>query len=363
MKKKEYWYWLCNIKGIRAGIIKRLLAEFSSSEEIHRLGREVLSHKYYLKEEEASLLFDKKHEEACKRGWDELQKNHISFLTIEDEEYPQKLREVYNSPLVLYVKGCLPRKERKCLAIVGARDCSIYGRETAQYFGRELSKGGIGIVSGLARGIDGYAHKGALEGGGDTYGVLGCGINVCYPPEHKWLYDRIEKAGGILSEYGPGVKPLKVNFPARNRIISGLCDGILVVEARERSGSLITVEHGLEQGKDVFAIPGRISDPLSKGCNRLIKAGAIPITEPSDIFYYYGVNYKDFSCCVKKNENILEKEEEMVYSKLCLEPKHIGQIVEESGLSMCMTMEKLVSLDLKGYIKQPVKNYYIRSFS
>lgn len=361
MISQEYCYWLCNIKGIRREILKKLLMAFSSREEIHRAGKKELLHKFNLTEREAGLLFDNQYQERAGRELEEIKKHNISFLTIKEEEYPEKLKNIYDSPLLLYRKGKLPKEGKISIAIVGARDCSAYGREAAEYFGRELSRQGIQVISGLARGIDGWAHRGALKGGGETFGVLGCGINLCYPPEHKGLYEAMAAKGGILTEYGLDIKPYPGNFPVRNRIISGLSDGILVVEAREKSGSLITVEYALEQGKDVFVIPGRLCDALSRGCNRLLKAGAVPVTEPCDIFYYYGVDCKDFSRFVKKNENILEKEEEMVYSRLCLEPKHVSLIIEESGLSMQKVMEKLVSLDLKGYIKQPVKNYYIRS--
>lgn len=289
-----------------------------------------------------------------------MQKQNISYISEKNQAYPEKLRHIYKPPKGLHVRGSLPGADCLAIAVIGARECSFYGKETAFYFARELARSGVLIISGLARGIDAAAHRGALDGGGETYGVLGCGIDICYPKENAELYAQVEKRGGILSEYGLGEPPLAGYFPLRNRIISGLSEGILVIEARERSGSLITVEHGLEQGKDIFVLPGRICDDLSKGCNRLLKAGAIPVTEPSDILQYYGLSADKSSRQLKKNNNLLEKEEKMVYSKVCLVPKHINQVAEECGLPVLEVMQNLISLELKGYIKQPFKGYYIK---
>ncbi len=285
----------------------------------------------------------------------------FQYISQENNAYPEKLRHIYKPPKALYVRGGFPEESKLCIAIIGARNCSTYGKETAYYFARELAKNGAEIVSGLARGIDGAAHKGALACGKKTYGVLGCGIDVCYPKEHARMYEEMEKEGGIISEYGLGIAPLAGYFPMRNRIISGLSNGILIIEARERSGSLITVEYGLEQGKDIFVLPGRICDELSRGCNRLLKAGAIPVTEPSDILEYYGVAVDKRGVATKKNNNLLEKHEEVVYSNLCLVPKHLNQVVVECNLPAATVMQSLILLEIKGYIKQPTKSYYIKT--
>ncbi|MFA9463848.1 MAG: DNA-processing protein DprA [Velocimicrobium sp.] len=287
-------------------------------------------------------------------------KENIQYITIENEAYPERLRHIYKPPKALYVRGNLPEQAGIGLAIVGARNCSAYGKEIAFHFAKELARNGIEVISGVARGIDGAAHKGALACKGRTYGVLGCGIDVYYPKEHAKLYEQIELEGGIISEYGIGVAPLAGYFPMRNRIISGLANGILVIEARAKSGSLITVEYGLEQGKDIFVIPGRIFDELSKGCNRLLKAGAIPVTEPVDILEYYGIEQCKNVDGKKKNNNLLEKQEKIVYSRLCLVPKHLNQVVAECQIPIADVMQSLISLERKGYIKQPLKCYYIK---
>ena len=207
----------------------------------------------------------------------------IKTITIGDEAYPENLMHIYGKPQTLYVLGNEKLLDAQSIAIIGCRKASKYGLRNAYEFGYELAKKGICVVSGFARGIDSYAHKGALAAKGATIAVLGCGLDVVYPPENVDLYKQIVmNNGAIITEYPLGSRPEKHHFPARNRIISGLSDGVLVVEAKERSGTLITVEYALEQGKNVYAIPGNITSQNSYGTNELIKEGAIPITKIED---------------------------------------------------------------------------------
>jgi len=207
----------------------------------------------------------------------------IEIIKIGDEDYPEKLTNIYRPPSKLYVIGNTKILNQNGIAIIGCRKCSEYGAYNAYKFGYELGKKDINIISGFARGIDTYSHKGAINAGGKTIAVLGSGLDVIYPPENKELYKEIIDTGGaIISEYSLGSKPEKYHFPARNRIISGLSDGVLVVEAKRKSGTLITVDYALEQGKDIYAIPGNISNENSYGTNELIKEGAIPITSVDD---------------------------------------------------------------------------------
>lgn len=207
----------------------------------------------------------------------------IKTITIGDEAYPESLKHIYGKPQTLYVLGNEKLLNAHSIAIIGCRKASSYGLKNAYKFGYELAKKGICVISGLARGIDTYAHKGALAAKGTTIAVLGCGLDVVYPPENMDLYKQIVMSGGaIITEYPLGSRPEKHHFPARNRIISGLSDGVLVVEAKKRSGTLITVEHALDQGKNVYAIPGNITSENSYGTNELIKEGAIPITKIED---------------------------------------------------------------------------------
>ncbi|MBD5506552.1 MAG: DNA-protecting protein DprA [Lachnospiraceae bacterium] len=214
--------------------------------------------------------------------YERMREKGIFLVTEEEPQFPERLSQIPDRPYVLYYAGKLPQREKKAVALIGARDCTSYGRYMAEQFGASFAKAGVQVISGMARGIDGIGQSAALREGGYSLGVLGCGVDFCYPRENKELYERLLADGGICSEYPPGTEPKAFLFPPRNRIISGLCDAILVVEAREKSGTLITVDMALEQGRDVYALPGRATDPLSGGCNRLIRQGAGIVTTPED---------------------------------------------------------------------------------
>lgn len=198
----------------------------------------------------------------------------IRKITRAMAEYPGRLREIPDPPACLYVKGRLPDDWRPSAAVIGARDCSAYGKSVALRLGKRLGEAGVQVVSGMARGIDGFSQEAALDAGGTSFGVLGCGVDICYPARNRGLYEKLCAGGGIVSEYEPGTPPKAWHFPPRNRIVSGLADVVIVVEARAKSGTLITVDMALEQGKEVYAVPGRVTDSLSVGCNQLIKLGA-----------------------------------------------------------------------------------------
>ncbi len=219
-----------------------------------------------------------------------LNTNKIKTIKLEDEFYPEKLRNIYAPPKMLYVLGNEKLLQQKSIAIVGCRDCTKYGIENAYKFGYELATSNICVISGLAKGIDAYAHLGAVRAKGKTIAVLGSGLDVIYPPENAELYKEIiMNNGAIITEYPLGSKPEKYHFPERNRIISGLSDGVLVIEAKKKSGTMITVDFALEQGREVYAIPGNISSESSYGTNELIKEGAIPVTNVNDIILnHYG---------------------------------------------------------------------------
>ena len=229
------------------------------------------------------------------------------------------------------------------MAIVGARECSPYGRQLTKEFAKKLASAGAQIISGMAKGIDGAGQIGALEEGGDSYGVLGCGVDVCYPREHIELYTELERKGGILSEQPIGTKPLPQFFPARNRIISGLSDIVLVMEAKERSGSLITADMALEQGKDIYALPGPINSQLSRGCNRLIKQGAGILLSPEDLLEELSFVCEEKVKKLTENKIALESPENLVYSCLDLYPKNLNELADLTGLTIPALMDVLVS--------------------
>lgn len=211
------------------------------------------------------------------------QKKDITFVTPFETTYPEKLRNIPDAPAGLYVRGKLPVEGEMTVAVIGARDCSDYGKYVAGELGTFLGGNGVTVVSGMARGIDGISQWAALEAGGTSIGVLGCGVDICYPASNKDLFDRLLEQGTIFSEYPPGTPPRAMNFPARNRIVSGLADAVVVIEARSKSGTLITVDMALEQGREVFVVPGRITDRLSDGCNRLIRQGAGVMLSPEEM--------------------------------------------------------------------------------
>lgn len=358
-EEKEYLYWLCHVPTLGAVTIKRLYEYVGSykgifnieGKELHRLG--------LLKPSSVSAFEEsKKGKEACDREFDGLIRQNIEFVTPHDAWYPARLYKIYDYPMGIFYKGKLPEEARPTVAVIGARNCTSYGRQMASYLAKELASCGIQIISGLANGIDGAGHLGALEGKGDTYGVLGCGINICYPKENYDLFERIKRRGGILTEFIPNEAPRPCNFPMRNRIISGLSDAILVIEAREKSGSLITANLGLDQGKEIFALPGRVTDPLSAGCNRLISEGAGVILSPDSVLEYFNLHNGKILRVHEKNKNGLAKKEKMVYSCLDLQPKNLEEIVSLSGLSVSECMEALLELELSGLIMQTSHQYY-----
>ena len=276
------------------------------------------------------------------------------------DSYPEQLRNIVDAPYSLYVKGKLPDFSKKRVAIVGARMCSDYGKTMAERIAEKLACCGAEVISGMARGIDAYGHIGALKAGGDTFAVLGCGVNVCYPRTNQKLYESILAQGGIISEYPPDTEPIAQLFPARNRIISAFSDVVVVVEAKERSGSLITADFALEQGKDIYAVPGRSTDALSQGCNNLIRQGAGILNSVEDFA-------KDLELCMKVdavqesfNKLLLEKDESLVYACLSLRPKSMEDLLKKTGFPMPQLADILQRLIQKDFITESFKNYYIR---
>lgn len=368
MKEEHYWYWINNVYGIGRTTVGRLLEEYGNLKEVYNESDIMISH--FLKMNNCRLSMDEysysKNENNIIYSYERLARKGIRFIYYGCSDYPEKLYNIPDPPYGLYYKGSLPDENKPAIAIIGARNSTHYGREMARLFGRELAKAGVTVISGLARGIDGMAHRGAVEAGRYTLGVLGSGIDVVYPEENYDLFMEMEKTGGIISESNIGIKPAAGLFPQRNRIISGMSDGILVIEAKEKSGTFITVDQGLEQGKEIFALPGRVMDATSKGCNNLIKLGAHFVTDVSDILeVLYGTimeaKEKESKHQIWNPEyvkNLLAPTEKMVYSVLSVEPKYIDDIIRETRLSpveACMYINKL-SVD--GYIDEPVRNFY-----
>ena len=285
MEKRSYQLYLAELAQVMPQAVRHLLNEFGSAERIWTLKDAEIDRIGYLKDKQKEEL-----KQAKKRGLpegrvEEMEKKQIRCICIEEEGYPSRLAQLPDAPYMLFYKGRLPAEEQRMVAVIGARRCSDYGRRAADYFGRELAKAGVPVISGLAVGIDGLSQSACVEEGGISYGVMGSGVDIVYPAGNRQLYRDIQGKGGVLSEYLPGTPASAWHFPQRNRIISGLADLVLVVEARDKSGTLITVEYALQQGREVFAVPGRVGDNLSLGCNRLIRDGAGIATCAEDLVF------------------------------------------------------------------------------
>jgi DNA processing protein len=284
-----------------------------------------------------------------------VKKYGLKIFTQEDKEYPENLKNIPDPPIVLYVKGELREEDKFSIAIVGSRRASFYGLENAQRFARDLSQNGFTIVSGMARGIDTYAHRGALKQGGRTIAIMGSGFNHIYPNENKGLADQIAQNGAVVSEFPIETEPLKQNFPRRNRVISGLSLGVLVAEAARNSGALITADFALEQGREVFALPGKVDAQNSFGTNGLIKQGAKLVSCVDDIIEEFNF---EISPQVKmqhlktKGACHLSDEESLVYNSVSEQPVYLDEILEKTNLDSSRTLGLILRLQLKKLVKQ-----------
>lgn len=293
MSALKYWLWLTELRGLKNQTRLALLRHFGSPEDVFYADAGEILLTEGITREDVAILED--HDlKAADRILADCERLDVRILTILDAEYPDRLKNIFDPPCLLYVKGRLPAfDETVTVAVVGTRDCTPYGESSAEKLSFGLSNGGAIVVSGLAKGIDAAASRGALRAGGCTVAVLGNGVDVHYPYESRYLYEDVAAAGALISEYPPGTKPAPHQFPARNRIMSGLSLATLVVEAPERSGALITAETANEQGRDVFAVPGPIDAPTSVGCNRLIRDGAGLVSDAWDILREYEARFPD----------------------------------------------------------------------
>jgi DNA processing protein len=275
----------------------------------------------------------------------------LHVLTWEDADYPPLLREIYGPPPVIYVRGTLLPEDQWAVAIVGTRRATAYGKQAARMLGQDLAQNGVTVVSGLARGIDSEAHQGALEGGGRTIAVMGCGLDRVYPPEHRRLAHTIAEHGALISDYPLGTPPDGRNFPPRNRIISGLSQGVLVVEAGAQSGALITVDFAVDQGREVFAVPGNIVSRSSAGCNRLIQNGAKMVLRVQDILEELNMTMlgqqAEVRAAVPDNET-----EAHLLDLVSDQPLHVDEICRQSELPIHEVSSTLAMMELKGLVRQ-----------
>ena len=369
---RESYIWMNHVKTFRISDIKKLKKLYgdfqgicdglfnTSDDELERLKDAEM-----LKDEtldEIVSMKDGRWRENLER---ELESKGIGVTTLADEDYPQRLRTIPDAPKVIYYRGNLALTEEEItIGIIGTRRPTYYGVAMAGQFAAELSQMGMVVISGLALGIDEKSHRAALDAGGKTIAVLGCGVDICYPQNNMASFLEICEKGLLLSEYEPGYPPLRNNFPARNRIISGLSDGLLVVEAAMQSGTLITADCALEQGKEVFAIPGRASDLLSKGTNSLIKQGAMLVDAPIDIvmdMMNIDIPVEKIERKGRRGDNIygLNEDEKNILSNLGYEPVYIDDLVRVNRMDVSGTLSILRKLEQKKLITNVEQSYYV----
>lgn len=291
-KEKMYACWLDAICGLGRKAKHTLLKEAGSASGIYHMVQtsSEQSLRALIGEKSYGRLRQEQKETTPQGVWEQMDKRGIRYTFCGAPDFPQKLREIPDVPFGIFYKGALPRVETPSVAVIGARKCSEYGRYMAESIAAGLAARGVGIISGMAMGIDGISQRAALKAGGASYGVLGCGVDVAYPSSNVELYHQLIENGGVLSEYPPAMKPRPALFPPRNRIISAFSDAVLVVEAREKSGTFITVDMALEQGREVYAVPGRCTDGLSRGCNQLLRQGAAAACSAEDLINDMGWN-------------------------------------------------------------------------
>lgn len=349
-KDLSYWVATSSIPGVGSATFNYLLRHFRSLKKFWEApGEKINKLKLDSKTREAILEFRQKVDPSVYLAT--VYERGIKVLSVLDRDYPANLRQISDAPPVLYYKGSLLPQDDLAIAVVGARFATAYGRQITQQLVSSLVMGALTIVSGLARGIDSVAHRAALDAGGRTIAVLGCGVDLMYPPENKGLADLIVKNGALVSEFPLGFPSVPSNFPARNRIIAGLSLGVVVTEAAVDSGSLITAGQAAEQGREVFAVPGPINSKMSVGANNLIKEGVHPVTDAADILEILDIEAKQRQFEVKKEIKPKDKVEAKILVVLDGQSKHIDIIVRESGLKTEKVSASLSMMEIKGFVK------------
>lgn len=358
MEDKLYWYWYCAKLCLPLKKQKQWMDLLGHPRELFYLNPNIIEEKF--SKQECQRFFRWKNEKEIEESYENLQEKQVHFYTYKEAAYPRRLKQIYDFPYGIFHKGRPYTEKALSIAIVGSRFPTAYGREISRIFARGLAEKGVQIVSGLAKGIDGLAHREIVDIEETAVGILGCGIDQIYPKDNFSLFYKMYENQTVFSEYPPGIPPHPWNFPQRNRIISGLSDGVLVVEAKNRSGSLITADCALEQNKEVFAVPGPVIEQNHEGCHGLIKQGAKLTETIEDIL-------SEFSKFTKKSENFNTREmkslaypEKKVYDILSLNPRHLDEIVHLSGCSYKEVIQSLFFLEANGYIRQIRQNLYIR---
>ncbi len=353
----KYWVAFSRVPFIGPSRINRLMARFGSLEQAWQASAADL--RGVLDERSLDSLIKVRSSYSLDDEMARLQRDGINVVTRGDSAYPALLAEIPAPPPVLYTLGSLRPEDATAVGIVGTRRMTAYGREMAKLLGNDLAAVGVTIVSGLARGVDGIAHEAALDVGGRTIAVLGSGVRNIYPPEHRKLAARIAESGVILSDFHPDAQPDGPNFPARNRIISGLSLGVIVVEAPERSGALITVDFAADQGRDVFVVPGNVLSSRSAGCNQLLRDGARPVRSADDVLEDLNLGRRKEQVAVQQALPI-DDNERRILAVITADPIHIDDIAALANLPISQAGAVLLTLELKGNVRNAGAQHYSR---
>jgi DNA processing protein len=345
-----YWIGFNRVKGIGSVRLKNLMDYFSSLEIAWNAPAEGLR-AAGLSQKLVENLIKIRQKDDLQQVWEDIQRKNISVLTWDSPEYPRRLRELDQSPPVLYLRGTLKNEDELSVAIVGTRRASSYGRQATEELAACLAHNGVTVISGLARGVDTFAHQTALKAGGRSLAVLGCGVDVIYPPENRKLAEQLIGQGALISDYPPGTQPEGTNFPPRNRIISGLSMATVVVEAGETSGALITATFAAEQGREVFALPGSIYAPLSKGTNRLIQQGATPLLKIEEVLEVLGME-RAHEHREARQSLPSDPIEAQILTAIQAETIHIDELTTLTGLPIGQVSATLAIMELKGMVRQ-----------
>ena len=347
MEEAGYWLAFSYVRGIGAVRFRKLLSFFGDLSRAWHAGSVELIAAGLSEKNIADILEKRKNLDPLELPG-QLKTKGISFLTWQDGAYPRYLKEIAQPPPVLFYKGSITAEDDLAAAIVGTRNVTAYGKQITRDTAEYLAHNGVTVVSGLARGVDGLAHNAAIEAGGRTIAVLGSGVDVIYPPEHRKLAEQIQEHGAIVSDYAPGTKPDGINFPPRNRIISGLSRATIVIEAGEKSGALITAKFAVEQDREVFAVPGSVLSPMSRGTNDLIGEGAMPMTNPKAVLE--ALRIEEGSRVEKPREQNLSDIERTVLRVLGQDSLHIDEICVRMDLSVEKLTVTLTMMELKGLV-------------
>jgi len=367
MEERIYDYWAATLQDGYIGNLINIVNEAGGSHAFYDMSKEQMIEGLGITDRLAGYFEEKKlPRDNIEAAYYTMMEKGISYVNHTDDDYPIRLRDIASKPYGLFVKGSLPDELTPSVAIVGARECSEYGRLMAEYFGDRLAKEGIRIISGMAWGIDGIAQTAAIAAGGKSYAILGCGVDITYPARNKILYKRLcENGNGVISEYAPGTAAESRRFPPRNRLISGLCDALIVVEARAKSGTKITVDLAIDQGRTVMVVPGRLTDKLSTGCLNLLYQGALPATSVEAVLDVLGINRQIKLGDIKGPQTVADdtgipEEMRAVLDILTIEPKSIDEIARDANMPSNNAMIILTKLEIENLVREVSPGYYIR---